>query len=68
MGGGEAGEKERSGCRGTCGGRSGGGTEFAVQKRSVGLRQEGFAVGGEGGVDGGVGKCSVAPRCAQYYV
>lgn len=29
----------------------------------------GFCGGrGIGGVDGGVGKCSAAPRCAQYYV
>lgn len=45
-----------------------GGTESAVQKRSVGLRQEGFVAAGGSGVDGGVGKCSAAPRCAQYYV
>jgi len=44
------------------------GTEFAVQKRSVGLRQEGFVATGKGIGDGGVGKCSAAPRCAQYYV
>lgn len=70
-GGGEGGEKERSGCSGTSGsdGGRGGPTESAVQKRSVGLRQEGFvAAGGSGVVDGGVGKCSAAPRCAQYYV
>lgn len=56
---------------GRMGGKGTRGTEFAVQKRSMGLRQEGFAAASEGRgarVDGGVGKCSAAPRCAQYYV